>query len=598
MNKTLLDGAIIYSPFHSIGLFSVFDLDYIRSADVYSAAFPANYGGRISSIIDIRTRNGNFQRFTGKLYANPITAGLLVEGPIMKPKEGEGGISYLISARHAYLNQTSKTLYPYVNDTLGLPFTFSDFYTKFTIGAGVNSISFFGFHQQDKVLYGYPVDVLWRSSGGGSRFMLLPTSSDLIFTGGFAYSRFKSQVINVSENFPKTSSINGFNGFLDFSYIFNSIDEFAYGIEILGFTTDYIYTNALGFQARQRQSNTEFAVYTRYKKVILSKNKTLADGTPFERAVLEPSVRFHYYNNYNYISLEPRLRAKLNFEGWSLSAGMGRFAQNLMAAVSDRDIVNLFQGFVAAPEDLPDKRLKHNLQVAWHYLLGVEIQIARRLKGSVEAWYKDFKQVTAINRDRLFPNDPLFITETGYAYGTDFIITYRTPSLYVYLVYGLMKTERFAPQLRYAPVWDRRHNVNFVAEYRIGNLISRYYSEARWRFSVRWNLGSGLPFTQTQAFYEQLSFILGGAQTDYITQNGNLGILLSDAYNKARLPYYHRLDIAIKRYFAISERMLLQIYLSVINVYNRANIFYFDRIRYRRIDQLPILPTLGIQFNF
>src|SRR6202007_2836734 len=86
-NKVLLDGMIVYNPFHSIGLFSVFDNDIIRNADVYTGGFGAEYGGRISSIMDITTRDGNKKRVAGKIAASPFGAKVLVEGPIIKYTE-------------------------------------------------------------------------------------------------------------------------------------------------------------------------------------------------------------------------------------------------------------------------------------------------------------------------------------------------------------------------------------------------------------------------------------------------------------------------------------------------------------------------------
>jgi len=86
-NKVLLDGMIIYNPFHSIGLFSVFDADIIRNADVYTGGFNAEYGGRISSIMDITIRDGNKKRIAGKLSVNPFSSKLLVEGPIKNTRK-------------------------------------------------------------------------------------------------------------------------------------------------------------------------------------------------------------------------------------------------------------------------------------------------------------------------------------------------------------------------------------------------------------------------------------------------------------------------------------------------------------------------------
>ena len=84
-NKVILDGMVVYNPFHSIGLFSVFDTDIIRNADVYTGGFGAEYGGRISSVMDIATRDGNKNRFSGKVGASCFGAKLTREGPIVKP---------------------------------------------------------------------------------------------------------------------------------------------------------------------------------------------------------------------------------------------------------------------------------------------------------------------------------------------------------------------------------------------------------------------------------------------------------------------------------------------------------------------------------
>jgi len=92
-------------------------------------------------------------------------------------------------------------------------------------------------------------------------------------------------------------------------------------------------------------------MYGTYKHVFLTKSSSSerADGM-FERLVLEPGIRLHYYNDQQYLSFEPRLRAKLNFDKVSFSFGSGMYAQNLMSAQSDRDVVNIFQGFLSAPE--------------------------------------------------------------------------------------------------------------------------------------------------------------------------------------------------------------------------------------------------------
>ena len=93
-NKVLLDGMVVYSPFHSIGFFSVFDTDIIKKADIYTGGFGAQYGGRISSIMDIKTRDGNKKRLSGKLSSNTFSSKFLLEGPILKSKNDEVSNSF------------------------------------------------------------------------------------------------------------------------------------------------------------------------------------------------------------------------------------------------------------------------------------------------------------------------------------------------------------------------------------------------------------------------------------------------------------------------------------------------------------------------
>jgi hypothetical protein len=151
--------------------------------------------------------------------------------------------------------------------------------------------------------------------------------------------------------------------------------------------------------------------------------------------------------------------------------------------------------------------------------------------------------------------------------------------------------------------------MNIVSSYkfRIGKMKEMSPEEKRtktehpFEVSLRWNLGSGFPFTATQGFYSQFNF-QDGINTDYITQNNDpdveLGVIYSDLINTKRLPYYHRLDFSLRYTVDFGKKAKLLLNASITNVYDRPNIFYFDRIRYRRVNQLPILPALGAVFKF
>jgi hypothetical protein len=605
-NMVLLDGMVIYSPFHSIGLFSVFDPDYIRNVTVYSAGMPANYGGRISSVIDVKTRTPDFRKFHATVNANPFTSSALIEAPITKSKKEGGGASFMLSARNNYINRTSQTLYPYINDTTGLPFSFLDIYGKLTLSDGINNANFFGFTHQDNVEYGFPADIGWNSSGGGANFQVLPAGAAAIISGSFAVSRYSTSLTSQSETFPRESAINGFNGGLNVAYIINSIDEFAAGIQFLGFGTDFTFTNSFGLVTNQEDDNTEAAIYLKYKKVFLTGLED-RNGQRKELAVIEPGVHLHYYNNQPRPQIEPRIRAKLNLPRASFSLSGGLFSQNLLAAVSDRDVVNLFQGFLSSPLSLGNQINNNTLQTAWHALGGAEFEIIPGVTTNIEAWYKGFTQLVSVNRDKVLPTDPNFITETGDAYGFDFLVKYTTSKVFLYANYGWAKVLRDDGRRLYPPVFDRRHTVNLLGSYSFGKRVQVgsgpnnrkvKFVEPQWEVSARWTLGSGFPFTQTQGYFEKLDFIDNGVQSPIGTQNGNLTLVLADELNGGRLPYYHRLDLGAKWRTAIASSALLELNASLINTYNRENIFYFDRVRFAAVNQLPILPSIGATLKY
>ncbi|MCS7162816.1 MAG: TonB-dependent receptor [Bacteroidia bacterium] len=587
-NLTLLDGTIVYNPFHTLALFSVIDPEILRQVNVYSAGFGAEYGGRISSVIDMRTRPGDFDRFGGKLYVTPFVGGSILEGPLLRRLNS----SWLFAARQGYIQSAAPRLYPYLNDSL--PFSFQDWYGKVTFGRGPDQLSLWGFHQTDRTDLGANGRNDWRQTGIGLNFTNLPQGTRVRILGQLAYSQFSNTFRVPLEFRPRYSEIGGFNGGFTFSYLLGA-DELAYSVEVRGFSTDFLFTNTLGFITQQRQSNTELAVWVKYQKLFRSirwsESGELRINT---RAVLEPSLRLHFYNNYSYLSIEPRLRFKYNGAGWSFQAAAGRYAQNWVAAVSDRDVVILFQGFLTAPELPANRQLPHPLQEAYHLAGGVEYQLGAGGLVSVEGWYKRFTQLTIINRARVFPEDPSFLTEVGYAWGADVTGRYARGPWSLYLTYSLQYNRRTDFTLWYFPLWDRRHTVNALATYTWGPAVAtRRLRERRWEFSLRWTFGSGLPFTQTLGFFEKL-FLWEGSQAPYPIQQGTLAVLLSPDYNAARLPTYHRLDLALRRRWQVGRTFLLELDATLLNAYNRPNLFYIDRITARRYNQLPILPMLGL----
>ncbi|MCF8461013.1 MAG: TonB-dependent receptor [Flavobacteriales bacterium] len=594
-NKVLLDGMIVYNPFHSIGFFSVFETDIIKTADIYSGGYNAEFGDRVSSIMDIKTRDGNRKKFAGKLSFNPFGANLLLEGPIIKLKEDRGGsLTYLISGKTSYLKYTSKVLYPYMNDGQGLPFNFTDVFAKMTYNANSGSkINLFGFSFNDQVTYQAINNYKWNSFGVGTNVLIVPSGSQVLLEPFFNYSSYRIELTGGGTEDTRFSQIGGFNGGMNFTYYFGK-SELKFGPFLQGFQTKYQFTNSVGQQIGndESQNTTDFGAYAKFK------------WSWKDKIVLEPSFRVHYYASLGVASPEPRLGAKWNITKWlRLKYAFGLFAQNMISANSDRDVVNLFYGFLTAPENLPKtfdgKEIKNPLQRAMHNIVGFEVDLGKRVSVNIEGYMKHFLQLSNVNRNKLFPDDADhsdvpdglkkdFIIETGKAMGIDFVVKYAYKRLYLWAIYSLSKVDRYDGINTYYPLFDRRHNVNLVAAYTFGKNLN-------WEASVRWNLGSGFPFTQTAGFYENLVFD-GGINTDYTTQNGVLGVEYGEL-NKGRLPYYHRLDLSVKRSFELGKTTLDAV-IGITNVYNRQNIFYIDRVRYQRVNQLPILPSFGLSWQF
>ena len=603
-NKVLLDGMVVYNPFHSIGLFSVFDTDIIRNADVYTGGFGAEYSGRISSIMDISTRDGNKKRISGKIGANVFGAKIMVEGPLKKAKSpDEASASFIISAKNSYLEQTSKVLYPYASET-GLPFNFQDIYGKVSLNAPNGSkVNLFGFSFNDQVKnYQSLSNYGWRSFGGGTNFLVIPGKAPMMIEGCIAYSSYKSDMVVLETNDERSSYINGFNASFDFSQ-FIGRSTLKYGFEMLGNTTYYKTYSIYGHQTiggdDSKSNTTELGIYAKYKAVL-------------GNFLLEPSIRLQMYPSLPDFSFEPRIALKYNVnDRLRLKAAAGRYSQNLVAITSDRDVVNLFYGFLSDITNLPQtfngKQINHYLQRANHYIIGAEYDLSNNITMNLEGYWKQFTQLTNINRNKLYPSnsgneipDLLkkdFTMETGDAYGFDLTLKYEDKHWYVWAVYALgfvtrqyeKAVENEAILTSYAPHFDRRHNVNLIVTYTAG-------AKRQWEFSGRWNFGSGFPFTPIQGYYEHFSF-QDGINFDYTTTNGEMGVLYGEL-NSGRLPTYHRFDLDIKRKFYFSENINLELDLSVTNVYNRKNIFYVNMITSENVYQLPILPTLGLTFTF
>jgi hypothetical protein len=598
-NKILLDGMTIYTPFHSIGFFSIFETELVKNVDVYTGGFDSKYGGRISSVMDISYRDGNRKAFGGKVSISPFLGKIVLEGPLGRRKEGKpSNGSFLFSIKKSLIDETSKQLYPNVNSGSGIPFTFSDFYGKATFHAeGGSKISFFGFQNTDKVAYNSLADLSWKQQGAGLNFVLVPGGSTVFIRGHLNGSNYILGFLeqNAAE---RKSSIGGAELGFDFTYFKKNEGQLDIGISINGFSTNYLTFNEANRKIQDENFTFEVGSYINYKVIR-------------GRWVFQPGIRAQAYASRGVISPEPRLGIKCNAtENLRFKLSGGRYSQNFTSTSSDKDVVNLFNGLLSSPTNIQTQltnengttsSVKNGLQYSWHGIVGTDFDLTSKWNISIEGYYKFFPQLTNLNQNKLVEDNSTnanvpdiqkkdFIIETGKSYGIDFLTKYSTERLFIWGTYSLGKSTRWEGTQTYFPVYDRRHNVNLVTTYLFGKKKSL-------EVSVRWNLGSGLPFTPTAGVYQNETF-QNGVKTDITTTNASNVSMILGTFNSERLPYYHRLDATIKKNFKFKGSAVLEIIASVTNVYNRKNIFYVNRVTNQKIYQFPILPSLGINFKF
>ena len=504
--------------------------------------------------------------------------------------------SFIVSAKNSYLDKTSETVYKTILNGNTLPYTYNDIYGKISINSSNGSkVNFFGFSFSDDVInYKSISNFGWDAYGGGVNFVVIPGKSPVLVEGNVAYSDYTAKL--VEQNNPnRMSSINGFNAGFTFTY-FQGKNSLKYGVEMLGFRTVFDYTKSNGIRMSQIDNTTELGAYVKYK-------------AQFDKLILEPSFRIQAYASLGEVSPEPRLAVKYNVTDWfRVKAATGMYTQNLIAANSDRDVVNLFYGFLSGQANIPStfdgKEVTSKLQKAIHYIVGTEFDVYTNLVLNVEGYYKDFNQLTSMNRNQQYSDYEApkgtpellrkdFMVEKGRAYGLDVSLKYENMRWYLWGAYSLGYVNKDYEDVNkqihtYRTHYDRRHNVNLMATYTAG-------PKHQWEISARWNFGTGFPFTQVSAFYEKLPY--DNIYFDPYTESGYLGIIY-DELNGGQLPTYHRLDLDVKRKFYFTENVILEADFSVTNVYDRQNIFYIDVVSTEIIYQLPLMPSIGLTLSF
>ncbi len=587
-NLTMLDGMIVYQPFHVLGFYSAFPADIIGTTDFYAGGFGAKYAGRMSSVIDVSARPGNNRSFAGMASASPFTGAFRLEGPVYP-----GVASFIVSARHSFINQVDSSLYG-----ASYPFDFNDAFGKFQFTPGSrHRFSVTGFRTFDKgelvaeITSNTPQNVEWTNDGFS--FSWLALSKNLPIATRLTYSQSSHRMTQLDEGATQRKSrISNSRIALDATF---SEGHFAGGRSntIAGWDVELGNTrNDLGglFQNLEGGGRPvpSFGFY-------LEPTFTFPNGL-----TLSPGIRLQSYNTRVVPYPEPRLRVEYERGVHHFSAAAGVYNQQIIGLSDRRDPVNVFTAWTGVPREGSIGRqadlelLRNRIGRSLHFLLGYRSNPAAWLEFAVEGFYKRYTNLfvaewTAFPRltTRLQP-------ATGRSFGAEMRIEIRKEPFYAFVTYGLSNTEYAAEgnavslvfgqdRFHYRPPHDRRHNVNALGQVTL----------VGFDLSLRWQFGSGLPYTKPLAF--DGFALIDDIRTAFELENSRR--VVYDRPFGDLLPTYHRLDASVEKTWRI-QRASVTLQGSAINVYNRRNIFYLDIFTLRRTDQLPFIPSVGLRVEF
>ncbi len=566
-NLIILDGMTIYNPFHALGIFSIFDADAVKEAEVLKGGFPAQWGNRLSSVINIRTREGNKNRFSGKLNTSLVSGKLLLEGPT--PWDG----SWMIAGRKSFLDDM---LQKFVRTQT--PFDFHDLIARINHSTGENGrVSFHTLISGDIIRpeSRFEPEYLWNNRAYGLSWFQVLENRYLLETS-FSFSNFKGELRprENSEITPRMSEIDDayFNGAV--TYFQESGDQYGAGFMFRFPSYHYSFTNAANFVRDVFEKNSETGIWFKYK---------FKQFRPFAFELGVRSDLFSILSVNSSDAFEPRASMSWDLNhAYSLKLSYSRVHQRMITITNEDDVVSLFETWIPIPDDSPS-------QQADHFILSVDGNpgFLPGLSFNLQGYLKSMKNLLEYNRDKVDARDPDFVRASGRSWGLEIFIEQKHPVFYGWAAYSLGYTSRTVGAFTYSPRYDRRHNLNLLAGVKLG---------AGWDASLRWELGSGLPFTRIMGFYDRLLFRGIFEGSGYSTEPGQPYTILGEK-NRGRLPTYHRLDFNVSKTFELGAFRIIAEG-SVINLYDRRNMFYYNQTTGQRIDMLPFLPTLNLKIEF
>ncbi|WP_428235951.1 TonB-dependent receptor [Gracilimonas sp.] len=565
-NLVLVDNLPIAKPFHVSNLFSAFSDEVIQSADVYAGGYGSEFTNAMSAVIDINLRSGNFREYTGSGAVSPYMVSLQAEGPLVNDRH-----SFLLMGRKSTIEGLAPTI---INNEV--PINFADFVGRYTLQADNMTCNVTGIYTFDsgEVVPSQQLRSEWSNTVLGGRCLAYDPGLKYPIEITAGYSGFY--------NAERSNEVRERYSSLNQVYLNVNMREQLWDVPL-------IYGFGVNFRSYDVILNEKFTEIESVSRLIPIMNMFVSGNWEIsDRFELQPGITTHFSVDH-FGGLEPRLRFAWKPDGSSrqeLSIAAGKYVQLFSGVGDQRDVGSVFT--VLQPIKLADK-----VPESYHGIIGYQQKIGAAFVANVEGYAKTYKNIPVSKWSPAARIQLETANAKGLAYGFDVRLRYQQSNFFMSAGYGWSKITYEAitgdlgawivePIFEYSPAHDQRHKLNILTSYTFGEFTA----------NVRWELGSGKPYTQIFGYDFE---VLVPAQ-DVTQIPGRARTLYSRPFGE-RLPYYHRLDVSLGRGFAISNQWLLEAETGVINTYDRNNVFNFDINTLQRVNQTPLFPYLSVKLS-
>jgi len=581
----LMDHTVVYNPSHLFGLFSTFNADAVKHIDLIKGGFPAEFGGRSGSVLEVITNEGNRKQNQGLVTVGLISAKAAYEGPLPANRG-----SYAFSGRRTYFDPMLAAVreaadidlpsyYFYdVNGKINLDLT--DRTTLTMAGYAGDDILKFNFGPSDERLFFH---LKWGNKTFSTR-LRHALNRDLYFSGSVAVSKYTSEwgmndsIVTLDEAVDRLSDVAykadvEYHGIPDHR-IKTGVWVSRYGIRFKEWNTDLVYVDV---DARTLN-------YSLYAQDHWRVNPYLE---------LQLGLRGYYHEAGAHRSLDPRISAVMHYDDRRrFKLGIGRYTQWMNLMTFGEGFANFDTWFPIDESMNPS----HSDQI----VAGFEWDREDGYEFTTEGYYTEMSGVASFNPmvDRGDQLTDAFVTGRGFAYGWEAMLQKKMGDVTGWVGYSLSWTKRRFPNTGinsgewFYPKWDRRHD--FVA-------TTVYPLNERWDLSGSWRYNTGQGYTQGLGMYTVRFAEL--SPDDFANYNRTV---LPGSKNNYRYPADHRLDLTAtyKHRFLGSESYPAKLVFSIYNVYSRRSYWmrYFDTnknpVEVTDVKLLPILPLVSYEVRF